>query len=183
MSDAHEQLQELQEHAEHARHEADLAPVSLTMAVLAVLVACVTLLGHRAHTEEILLQNRATDQWNYFQAKNIRRDGYQLLLDLSKILPGKDKGGAEQLRSEYRSKLEHETELQKKIKSEADKLEAEVEMQEHRAGHFDVAEGLLEAALVITSITLLTRRRGFWFVGAFVAVGGIIVAALAFRIH
>jgi len=44
-------------------------PVSLTISILAVLVAGATLLGHRAHTEELLLQSRATDQWSYYQAK------------------------------------------------------------------------------------------------------------------
>ena len=39
------------------------------MAVLAVLVATVSLLGHRTHTEEIILQNQVTDQWAYYQAK------------------------------------------------------------------------------------------------------------------
>ena len=33
-----------------------LIPVSVTISTLAVLVAAVTLLGHRAHTEELLLQ-------------------------------------------------------------------------------------------------------------------------------
>lgn len=41
-------------------------PVSLTISILAVLVAAVTLLGHRAHTEELLLQSQATDQWAYY---------------------------------------------------------------------------------------------------------------------
>ena len=57
-----EELNELQEHAEHARHNPSLAPVTLTMAILAVLVAALSLLGHRAHTEQLLLQTKATDQ-------------------------------------------------------------------------------------------------------------------------
>ena len=67
-----EEVHELQEHAEHARHDPSLAPVTLTMAVLAVLVATVSLLGHRTAVEEVVLQNKATDQWAYYQAKNIR---------------------------------------------------------------------------------------------------------------
>ena len=51
-----DELQELHEHAEHAHHNPSLAPVSLTMAVLAVLVAVASLLGHRAHTEEVILE-------------------------------------------------------------------------------------------------------------------------------
>src|SRR5258708_20804284 len=57
-------------------------PVSLTISILAVLVAGATLLGHRAHTEELLLQSRATDQWSYYQAKNIRFHEVQGIADL-----------------------------------------------------------------------------------------------------
>jgi len=58
-----EELNELKEHAEHAKEDPTLAPVSLTMAVLAVMVAVATLLGHRAHTEEVVLQAKSSDQW------------------------------------------------------------------------------------------------------------------------
>ncbi|MFZ0312281.1 MAG: DUF4337 family protein, partial [Candidatus Korobacteraceae bacterium] len=58
-----DELDELKEAAERAKESKQLAPVSLTMAIVAVLVATTTLLGHRAHTEELLLQTRATDQW------------------------------------------------------------------------------------------------------------------------
>ena len=74
-----DELQELQEHAEHGHQNPSLAPVSLTMAVLAVLVAVVSLLGHRAHTEEVVLQAKSSDQWAYYQAKNIREHEDDLL--------------------------------------------------------------------------------------------------------
>ena len=80
-----EELSELQEHAEHAKHNPALAPVSLTMAVLAVLVAVVTLVGHRAHTEEVVLQAKASDQWAFYQAKNIRRHTDELFTDLTSV--------------------------------------------------------------------------------------------------
>jgi cytochrome oxidase Cu insertion factor (SCO1/SenC/PrrC family) len=66
------EVQELEEHAEHAAHDRMMMPVALTMTILAVLVAVVTVLGHRTHTEAILTQNKATDQWNYYQAHKIR---------------------------------------------------------------------------------------------------------------
>ena len=68
-----DELSELQENAEHGREDNSLAPVSVTMAIIAVLVAVVSLMGHRSHTEEVLMEARATDQWSYYQAKNIRR--------------------------------------------------------------------------------------------------------------
>ena len=64
---------ELQEHAEHGAHESAMRPVAFTMAVLAVLVAITTVLGHRTHTEAVLDQNKATDQWNEYQAHQVGR--------------------------------------------------------------------------------------------------------------
>ena len=49
-----------------------MRPVAFTMSVLAVLVAVMTVLGHRTHTEAVLDQNKATDQWNQYQAQKIR---------------------------------------------------------------------------------------------------------------
>ena len=43
-------------------------PVSITISIMAVLVAGVTLLGHRAHTEELLHQSQAADKWAQYQA-------------------------------------------------------------------------------------------------------------------
>jgi len=85
-----EELHELHEHAEEAHHDPGLAPVTITMAILAVLVAAVSLLGHRAHTEELLNQSRASDHWAEYQAKNIRRHTYELFLDLMSIMDLKD---------------------------------------------------------------------------------------------
>ena len=80
-----EDLSELQEHAEHAKENPRLAPVSVTMAILAVLVAVVSLLGHRSHTEEVVLQAKSSDQWAYYQAKNIRRHTDELFTDLTSV--------------------------------------------------------------------------------------------------
>ena len=68
MSAEHE-MEELKEAAEHGREHSNLAPVSFTMAILAVLVAVAALLGHRAHTEEVLLQNKATDHLGLLPGK------------------------------------------------------------------------------------------------------------------
>ncbi len=72
-----EELHEMEEHAEHASHDPSLIPVTFTMAVLAVVLAATSLLGHRAHTEELLFQSKASDAWAYYQAKNIRQHTYE----------------------------------------------------------------------------------------------------------
>src|SRR3981081_3972700 len=93
-----EELNELQEHAEHAKHDPSLAPVSLTMAVLAVLVSVVSLGGHRAHTEEVVLQTKSTDQWAFYQAKNIRRHNDELFADLTSVTTARHTAAGAKLR-------------------------------------------------------------------------------------
>jgi hypothetical protein len=67
--------EELSEQAEHAHHAGQKA-IGLTTAVTAVLLAVATLMSHRAHTEEIKLQTKAVDQWNFYQAKHLRAHIY-----------------------------------------------------------------------------------------------------------
>src|SRR5476651_774670 len=117
MSSEHE-MEELQEAAEHGREHSNLAPVSLTMAILAVLVAVAALLGHRAHTEEILKQDKATDTWNYYQARNIRRNTTEQIDELLKILPLKDAAAADALRKKNEAYIEKQKGEQEKIQEE-----------------------------------------------------------------
>src|SRR6267142_7068506 len=81
-------------------------PVSLTISILAVLVAAVTLLGHRAHTEELLLQAKASDQWAYYQAKNIRLRELQSFADLLGVVATQDKDKAAEIREKYAKEVE-----------------------------------------------------------------------------
>ncbi len=183
MSTAPEELNALRERAEEAKHNRSLAPVSVTMAVLAVLLAAVSLLGHRAHTEAILLQNQATDQWAYYQAKNIRRASMEQVLDLLGVLSVKDSEAAAQLKEKYSKAAERYRDEQTEIQNEAKKLEGEIAHVRRRADRFDLGEGFLEVALVITSLTLLTGRRFFWVFGSLIGVLGIAIAATGLAIR
>ena len=62
------------------------------------------------------------------------------------------------------------------IQAEARKLERDVGVERIRADRFDLAEVFLEVGLVITSITLLSGRRLFWYLGMVFGVVGIVVA-------
>jgi hypothetical protein len=171
-----DELQELQEHAEHARNHPNLAPVSLTMAVLAVFVAVVSLLGHRAHTEEVVLQAKSSDQWAYYQAKNIREHEDVLFSDMAAVVASNDAGSLAKFREKYAQEAERYKHEKEEIKKEADKLEGEVAMERKRADRYDLAEVFLEIGLVITSITLLSGRRIFWHLGIVLGVVGVVVA-------
>src|SRR5579862_3100346 len=114
-----EELHEMQEHAEHAAHDPSLLPVTFTMAVLAVVLATTTLLGHRAHTEELLFQSKASDQWAYYQAKSIREHTYEIILDLLSVSTVNDASKADKVKEKYTKEVERYKEQTKEIEKEA----------------------------------------------------------------
>ena len=178
-----DELQELHEHAEHAHHNPSMAPVSLTMATLAVFVAVVSLLGHRSHTEEVVLQAKSSDQWAYYQAKNIREHEDQLFADFSSGAAAKDAAQLDKFRENAAQEAERYKHDKEEIQTEAKKLEAEVAGERSRADRYDLSEVFLEIALVITSITLLSGRRIFWHLGIFLSVVGVVIAILGAMVH
>jgi hypothetical protein len=75
------------EHAQHALHLGDpfLSKVSITIAILAVIAATVgsletleTAAAIGDKNAAVLLQNRVTDNWNFYQAKSIKKHLYTL---------------------------------------------------------------------------------------------------------
>ncbi len=174
---------ELHERAELGHEDTAMAPVTITMAILAVLVAAVSLLGHRAHTEELLQQTKATDHWAYYQAKNIRRHTYELFLDLLAVTQVQNDERAAKFKEKYQHEIERYKEEQKKIEEQARDFERDTDGARRKANRFDLGEGFLEAALVITSITLLTRKRLFWRFGMALGMVGVVIAATGLLVH
>ena len=158
-------------------------PVSVTISILAVLVAGATLLGHRAHTEELLLQSQATDQWAYYQAKNIRLHEMQAVADMLGALAPQDKEKTASVREKYVKEVERYEGDKEDISDKAKELEKERDVISRRADRFDGGEALLEVGLVICSLTLLTKRRGFWLGGTVVGAAGVVMALSAFLVH
>jgi ABC-type Zn uptake system ZnuABC Zn-binding protein ZnuA len=173
---------ELPEHDHHDKHPLTI-PVSVTMAILAVLGALVTLLGHRASTEELLLQAQATDQWAYYQAKNIRLHEMEAVADMLGTLAPQDREKAEKVHDKYVKEVERYTADKDSISEKAKELEAERDVISRRGDRFEGGEALLEVGLVICSVTLLTKRRYFWFTGMLFGAAGVILAITGFLVH
>jgi len=173
---------ELPEHEHHDKHPLTI-PVSVTMAILAVLGAMVTLLGHRAHTEELLLQSQATDQWAYYQAKNIRLHEMEAVADMVGTLAPQDKEKAAAVREKYLKEVERYKSDKETINDKAKEVEAERDLVSRRADSFDGGEALLEVGLVICSVTLLTKRRYFWYTGMLFAAAGVLTALTGLLLH
>ena len=178
-----EDIQELHEHAEHAREYPALVGATFTMSVIAVLVAAISVLGHRAHTRAIVEQTEAADSWSEYQARNIRRHSYQLFIDLLSVVQVKDPNQADRIKAKYAGEIERYEEELKGARSKAENFAAEAEQNERRGARYDLGEVCLEAGLVITSITLITRRKFFWGMGSGLALAGILIAATGVWMH
>ena len=163
--------------------EESLTSISLAISILAVLVAMVTVLGHRSHTEAVLMQSRAGDQWNYYDAKKIREDNLSLDLELLQLQPMVDSKATEAKLEEYRAQLAKWNAELPKEEEKARDLEAEVKKAEAQAARFDLGEALLQIAVVLSSITLFTRRRSYFLGGVGLGAAGLAVAASAWLVH
>ena len=168
------EAQELHEHAEHAEHDKAMMPVALTMTLLAVLVAVVTVLGLRSHTEAILNQAKASDTWNEYLAKKNRAYDTALVTDLLNVVTIADQKAAGKIAKGYASHQDKWAEDLETEKKQAEAFEEEVKLAERKGDHFDLGEALLEIGLVITSITLLTKKRIYWFAGVGASAVGIV---------
>jgi response regulator RpfG family c-di-GMP phosphodiesterase len=167
------EAQELQEQAEHGEHERSLRPVAFTMSVVAVMVALTTVLGHRTHTEAVLKQAEASDTWNEYQAKKNRAYDTALITDVLNVVTVADKDGAKKIAKAYadhQAKWADDLEKETKV---AEGFEEEVKLAEHKADYFDFGEALLEIGLVISSVTLLTRSRIYWYFGIGASIIGV----------
>jgi hypothetical protein len=176
--DAHEH----REHAEHASHERDgfVGRVSITVAVLAVLAASAGSLetveaggAITASSEAVLAQDKATDAWNEYQADSLKRHLYGVAAGA---------GGAHA--TEYQATAKEQGAKQTEVRARAeenegerDKLMAASRAHERRHHWLTVAATLLEIAIAVCTVAIVTRRRSFWM--GSLALGCVGVAVLA----
>ena len=99
------------------------------------------------------------------------------------VIDAKDKALIDKLKESYKKETEKYDGEQKKIEAEARKLEDETGIEHKKGDRFDFGELLLEAALVITSMTLLTKWRTFWFAGMLIGLVGIVIGISGFFVH
>jgi hypothetical protein len=179
--EAHEHL----EHAEHAAHENDpfISRVSITIAILAVVAAAAgsleTFESASAIIEAnkaVLSQDRATDQWNLYQAKSLKKNMYQIAGDA-----GGSKADA------YKAKAKDEGVGQDSAQTAAKSLESErdhdlalSEKHERRHHRLAIAATLLEIGIAISTIAIITKSRWPWIGAASLGVVGAAVVALAY---
>jgi hypothetical protein len=164
----------------HQEHEGAPDPmgkkVGILASMLAVFLAVVTIQSHRAHTEAILHTAKATDQWNFYQAKKLKQHNLEVGRDLISILAPESHQEAAKKREKYEKEITRYESDSEKASEDAHKIEESAEKAEHKALGFDVGEGLLEIGLVLTSLYFIARKMLFPVVGVIAGLAGIIAA-------
>ena len=151
--------------------------VGATIAIIAAALALVSVLGHIETTEELLLQQKAADQWAFHQSKSIRRYQSEVAADVLSAL--KDTAGAARYRENF-DKYEKDAEKTLDLASD---LQKESAVAGRRALRLHLGEIFLEMAIVFSSLAVLTQRRAFWWSGIAGGAIGFAVAATVFLIR
>lgn len=172
------------EHAEHAAHATNpfLAIVAITIAVLAVLAASVgsletieTQATIDSKNDAVLLQNKATDTWNLYEAKSIKKNMYQIAAA---------SGGP--TADFFKQEAQRNGEDEKTFDAQARSLEAqrdakleESERHAHRHAVLTIAVTLLHISIAIATIAII-RNGARWPWYAALALGAAGIAGTAF---
>ena len=149
--------------------------VGILAAVLAVALGMVTIASHRAHTSGVILRTEANDEWAHYQSQRLKLHNLELGEELITALGSKNEAAAHTLERYRIEKGRYDAES-KKVQDEARKKEADGDAVEQRALRYDLGEGLLEIALVLTSLYFISRKMLFPAIGIVAGVAGLAIA-------
>jgi hypothetical protein len=168
MEDPEVPLEHLHEEIDHhakATNESWIMGVALSSAILASFAAVMSMSAGHYSTEAMVSQIESANQWSYFQSKSIKesqlKSKTELLEALSKPVGEGDKDKA----AEYRKDKEQ-------IQRKAEELGTDA--KRFMAKHHVLARSvtMFQIAIAVGAISVLTKRRAFWFVSlAFGAIG------------
>lgn len=175
-------MREFTEQMKEGSEGGELTRVALAISVLAVLVALVTVLGHAPQSDALLMQSRANDQWSEYQAKKIRQDSLSVVVD-ELLLQPQPSAAVQSKVAEYRAHIAKWSQELDESAAKAREYEADVARAEKKGGRYDLAEGLLQIGVVLSSITLLTRKRGYFLLGLGLGVLGVAAAVSAMLVR
>jgi hypothetical protein len=164
-------------HGGHGDLDATGKKVGVLAAILAVGLTIVTIASHRSHTHAIVARSEANDQWAYFQSKKLKSHGLELGIDLI-TAQGLKGAAADRVLEKYASERDRYDKETKEIKLEAEAKDREYRHAEHRGVRFDLAEGLFEIGLVMSSLYFLARKKLFPAFGLLAGLAGAVLGVL-----
>lgn len=168
-----EQIHHEAHRAAHSEKERWVSQVALSSAFFAVFAAIAALLANHHANEAMIDQIQASDHWGYYQAKGIKSAILGSKIELLQSL------GKKPARHEE-AKLEEYKKEQEQIAEKA--REKEEVSEQHLHHHVILARGvtLFQVAIAIAAISVLSRRKRYWYVSlGFATVGlGFVVQGL-----
>jgi hypothetical protein len=180
MPEAHEQV----EHAEHIEHAGGVSKkIALVIAVMALLLSLSEVLGKSAQTEALNLNVQASDLWNFFQAKTIRRT---VILTAAEAKKAEATASAEvQAREPIAQQIAQWEKTAARYRSEPETGEGTVELAE-RAKHaehkrdtrlaqyhnYELASAAFQIGIVLCSAAVITGMVLLaWLAGGIAVIG------------
>jgi hypothetical protein len=177
------------EHAEHAEHVAHLGDrflikVSITIAILAVAAATVgsletleTAAAIGDKNDAVFIQNKATDNWSFYQAKSIKKNAYDIAAAAGGPLAEDYKAQSKRYDTEGKELLAKGEELERQTDN---KLETS-ERHEHRHHILTVGVTLLHISIAIATIAIIMRGQKWpWYSALAMGAAGTLIAVLAY---
>lgn len=159
------------EELEEIKGKAFTRHVALTTAIFAVALAITSLGGNNSMKDMLLAQQQSSDQWAFYQAKVLREHLYRsqkLRLEIDLI----ERGSAMKLEVKERvegllKKMADEEARfnaeKKEIEKEAKKLEHERDVNRTKDPYFDYGEVLLQIAIVMASISIISGSHPVFY--------------------
>ncbi|MEO7623723.1 MAG: DUF4337 domain-containing protein [Gallionella sp.] len=157
--------------------------VAIFTAILASVGAVVSYEGGDTQNQAMLFKNeavlkkaQASDQWNFYEAKSNKGHLMELALELA---PAKK-------RDYYQGQIEKYENEKKGIKVKAEALEGESEKANEESEHamhphhkLAQAMTMIQIAISLASITVLTRKKWLFLVAGAAAAGGLAMWVIA----
>ncbi len=185
--DAHHAIEETQERTEHAHGGGASRNILLLAALIAVVAAIASLFANQrataalqAKNDAILAQAKASDAYNFYQARSIKSHLYDAVIGAAASL-------SPSARKQLTATMAHEGRDQKKLLAEAQGYEKQVEANQRKSEELMYSHEVLEAsvtffevAIAITSIAGITNSRLLVVVGLSAAGIGIVLAVWGF---
>ena len=167
---------------EIGEHDSSGKLIGVQVAILAVLLSIFTIFAHREHTNTLLFSNKTSDSWAHYQAKRIRAYQLEMNTSLIKLLAPNSTEAIGTLKANANKAETYGKELEE-IKTEAEKNNQQEEIAHHKAGYFDLSEGLLEIAVILSSLYFISRKKFFPFLGLLLGSVGLLIGVLGVFIH
>lgn len=152
--------------------------LALSTAIMAVLAALTTLYMGKYSSRAIMAQGLESNQWAYYQAKSIKEHSFDMSKKALELQLLADKGLSSQAADEYQktikaygSEIKRYSEEKKEIKAKADAIAAGKLKAQEMGGNFAYALIFLQIALMLASISSLTKRKYLWYIALVANIG------------